>query len=62
MTSQVYQKKTKSFAVELTQDEVDWIKARYNVDDDTKVRRIIQSFVNEKLPIDIEQTLKRIRG
>ena len=51
----------KSYAIELDGAEVEYIKATWDCQNDAEVRRIVQSFVNEKLPIDIEQTLKRTR-
>ena len=51
-----------SFSVELTNAEVEYIKATWHCQTDAEVRRIVQSFVNEKLPIDVEKGLKRIRA
>ena len=51
-----------SFSVELTDVEVEYIKATWNVQNDAEVRRIVQSFVNQHLPINVEQSLKRIRA
>ena len=51
-----------SFSVELTDAEVEYIKATWHCQTDAEVRRIIQSFVNQHLPINVEQSLKRIRA
>ena len=52
----------KSYAVELDENEVVYIRAMWQVETDAEVRRIVQSFVNQRLPIDVEQSLKRIRA
>ena len=51
----------KSYAIELDQNEIEWIESTYDCRNDAEVRRILQSFVNEKLPIDAAKMLMRIR-
>ena len=51
-----------SFSVELTDVEVEYIKATWDCQTDAEVRRIVQSFVNQRLPVDVEQTIKRLRA
>ena len=52
----------KSYSIELDEAEEEYIKATWNVQTDAEVRRIVQSFVNQHLPIEVEQSLKRIRA
>ena len=43
-----------SYAVELTKEQVDWIKKAYSVTTNTQVRQVLEFLVKKELPVSEE--------